>query len=627
MKADLNAAQRTIYTFEGFRLDARKRLLFGPEGDQIPLVPKAFDILLYLVTNADRLTEKDELMNAIWPETAVEENNLTQNVSAIRKALGEQHKENRFIATVPGHGYRFVAEVYSEPDHHVTSSAPPATAGEIRPKVRNAWILKFVAVAVVVFAAGIGITFFLRSTLRKAAAEPIRSIAVLPFKPIAANIRNESLEMGMADTLIHRLSGVENLKIRPLTAVRRFADPDQDAVAAGRELGVDAVLDGRLQIENERIRATVQFVSVTTGEPIWSGQFDEKLTDIFSLQDSIAQRVATQLRISLGEKSSKRYTESVEAYQAYMLGNLHTRRLIKAEVEKGLAYYEKAIGADPQFALAYVEIANANRALVLTSDAPPAQLMPKARDAALKAVQLDPELSEAWSSLAISNFWYEWDWRAAEENHKKALDLNADSAPSRALYAHFLSNMGRHSEAVHEIRRARETDPANLLTNALEGQILFFAGDNAAAEQILKRTADLDLNFWLAHLFLTRVYLQDGRFDDAVATARRAAELSGGNAEATATTAYALALAGRSDEARVILDELLERSRQRYVPRYAIAQVYVALGEGDKALEELSAAFQSREPLMTFLKVERKWDPIRNDPRFQTLLSRIKLNS
>lgn len=621
---EVSEANKATYTFDGFRLDAGKRLLFGPEGTQIPLMPKAFEILQHLVSNSSRIVEKDELMDKIWPDTAVEENNLTQNISAIRKALGERHKENRFIATIPGRGYKFVAEVEvadsvdATPENDAERSLPDMATVRMN-RTRTALGVLLVAAVVVVSA------FLLWPSPRPAI--PINSIAVLPFKPISLDRRDESVEMGMADTLILKLSGVDNLKVQPLTAVRRFAAPDQDAVAAGRELGVDAVLDGRLQTSGDRIRANIQLIRVGDGETIWSGQFDEKLTDIFTLQDSIAQRVAAQLRISLGRKGTKRYTESVVAYQMYMLGNLHTRRLIKAEVEKGLEHYQKAIEADPQFALAYVEIANANRALVLTSDDPPKDRMPTAMAAAVKAVELDTELAEAWTALAISDFWYEWNWKTAEERHLHGIDLDPNNSQSRTFYAHLLSNIGRHNEAVREISRAREIDPASLLTNTIEGQVLFFAGETGAAEETLKRTIELDQRFWLAHLFLTRVYIVDGRWEDAISAGRKAAELSGGNAEALATIAYSLAMSGKRVEAEQILAELTHRSKVRFVPRYAMAQIHLALGDRDAAIANLQVAFEGRESLMTFLKVEPKWDPLREDPRFQEILSRMNLNS
>jgi len=616
------SAKSDIYEFEGFSIDSSKRLVYDSEGVALSLMPKAFDLLLYLVTHPKRLIEKDELMTAVWPDTIVEENNLTQNISALRKVLGERHKENRFIATIPGRGYKFVAEVRTtglnaEPSIEEGPSMAPS-------QPTGAPMFLMVGAALLILAAG-SIAALLLWPKAKTSPAGISSIAVLPFKPIALEKRDESLEMGMADALILKLSDVETLKVRPFTAVRRFGAPDQDALVAGRELGADAVLDGRLQSVDDRIRVTVQLLRVHDGQQLWSGQFDERLTDIFALQDSIARKIASQLSITLGRRGTKKYTSSVDAYQLYMRGTLHSRRLIKPEVEKAIDYFNQAVEADPSFALAYVELANAHRALVLTGDESPLEEMPKAKAAAIKAVELDPEIAEAWGSLAGSDFWYDWDWPAAEAHHRKAIELEPGNASARLFYAHLLSNIGRHDEAISEVRRAREIEPASLIANAVEGQILFFAGQQSESEKVLKRTIDLDPNFWLPHLFLVRVYLADGRFDDAIAAAQRAAELSGGNAEAKASTAFSMARAGRKEEAAKILEELQERSKSRYVPRYAFAQIHLALGDKDAAVAALEKAYEGRESLMVFLRVEPKWDELRNDPRFGGLLQRMRL--
>ena len=637
MSTPLTSDNSVSYRFEGYKLNASKRLLLDPEGVALPLMPKALDILLYLVANSRRVIGKDEIMDAVWPDTSVEENNLTQNISSIRKALGERHGQNKFIATIPGKGYKFVADVEIASNEakrlnaDYTNEAVPDKSRPVRRtggesailKKRKVFIILLASIAVLLT---IAVALSWRSNDKTQRVADERSIAVLPFKPLTLDRRDESLEMGMADTLILKLSGVEKVRVRPLTAVRRYSSVEQDALTAGRELGVDTVLDGRLQIADDRLRASVELINVADGRQLWAGQFDEHLTDIFAIQDSIAQKVADQLKFQLGERGRKSYTESVEAYQFYMRGNLHTRRLIRPEVEKGLDYYKRAIDADPGFALAYVEIANARRALVLTSDAPALEMMPEAKTAALKAVELDPELPDAWTALATSDFWFDWDWAAAEQNYKRAIDLDSSSGLTHLFYAHMLSNLGRHDEAITEIRRARQIEPASLITNAVEGQILFFAGDMAGSEEALRRAIDLDGDFWLSHLFMTRLYLKRGQFAEAANAARRATVLSGGSSEAIATAAYALAEDGRTAEAQKILDELNERARHRYVPSYAVAQVYLALGDREKAIELLEKALSDRESLMVFLKVEPKWDAVRSDPRFISLLERMRFN-
>lgn len=621
-----------IYAFENFRLDGAKRLLFDLEGRNVPLMPKAFDILIYLVSHNARVIGKDELMSAVWPDTVVEENNLTQNISAIRRILGEKHGENRFIATVPGRGYEFVAEVERLTNRPVESVKSKIENGRqpnkalvpalqlLRHKANRLWLLLF---AIVIMVGLVSMSFLLWSRTSSKPEGRVKSLAVLPFKPITPESRDEALEIGMADTLIFKLSGGEELRVRPLAAVRRFGSLEQDPVEAGRQLGVEAVLDGGVQIAGGRVRVSTRLVRVGDGRQIWAGQFDEQLGDIFSVQDSISERVAAALRASLGSRSRKSYTDSVEAYQLYMRGNYHARRLTLPEVQKGISYYEQAIAVDPSYAIAYVELSNAYRSMVLTNDAPPSEMMPKARAAAIKAIELDDTLAEAWTALAFCEFWYDWDWAAAETHFRRALELDPKSAPTRAFYAHMLSNTGRHDEAIAEIRRARELDPVNLLINAIEGQVLFFAGREDESTKVLRATIDMEPNFWLSHLFISRNYLGKQAWAEAAGAASRAIETTGGNAEATATLAYALARSGRRMDAKRILIELERRANTGYVPAYALSQAHLALGDRKTALDLLERSFKQREPLMVFLKVEPKWYELRSDPRFIDLMKRM----
>ena len=617
--------EKAVYEFEGFRLDASKRLLFN--GDEpVALMPKALDILLYLVERAGSVADKDEIMAAIWPDTIVEENNLTQNISALRRALGEKHRENRFIATVPGRGYKFVAEVRPNGVPEASPEEQPET--ELRPQqVKDThprrWFLPILVV--LVLAAVAAPILILRNNRKAVADEKIRSLAVLPFRPLVAESRDESLELGMTDTMIGKLGGGE-IQIRPLSAVRRFNSLEQDPLAAGRELGVDAVLDGSIQIAGGRVRVLAKLARVNDGKQIWAGQFNEAASDIFALQDSISERVAGALQIALGERSRKNYTASVEAYQLFAKGKFHSSRLILPEVQKGISYFEQAIAADPNYAMAYVELSNAYRAMVLTNDVSPADAMPKARDYALRAAELDPTLSEAQTVLAFIAFWYEFDPAKAEPIHRRAIELDPSSPQSHFGYAHFLSNTGRHDEALAEIKRALELDPVSLVTNALYGQVLFFAGQEDEALRVLQATSDLDQNFWLPHLFISRIYAKKGMWDESIAAASRARDLSNGNAEAIANIGYAQAKAARTAEAQNLLVELKKRSETRYVPHYALAALYNGLGDREKALDSLEKAFTDRDSLMVFLKVEPKWDNLRSDPRFIELMKRMNFD-
>ena len=307
-----------------------------------------------------------------------------------------------------------------------------------------------------------------------------------------------------------------------------------------------------------------------------------------------------------------------------MKGRYHTLKLTRAETDKAINYFQQAIEIDPNYALAYTGVARAYLPMALTSGVPSWEAMPKAKAAALRAIEIDETLAEGHITLGLVMFWYDWDWQASEKQYLRALELDANSAEGRFSYAHLLSNSGRHEQALAEIKRSRELDPLSLVTNALEGQILFFAGRYDEALDRLRKTIDLDPNFWLSHLFISRVYSDKGMHAEAIAAAKKAGELSG-NSQSNAYRAYSLAKAGKTTEARAVLDELLKLSAERYVPPYNFAIVHNALGESHKALDWLEKGYEQKDVRMVFLTVEPKWNNLRSEPRFLNLIKRMKL--
>jgi DNA-binding winged helix-turn-helix (wHTH) protein/TolB-like protein/Flp pilus assembly protein TadD len=615
------SSEKKILEFDGYRLDVPKRILLDPAGEAVKLMPKAFDILAFLAQNSDRVVSKDELLAAMWPDTIVEENNLTQNISALRRAFSEKPQENRFIATIPGRGYRFVAEVrvFEPQESAIRQESDLKNTPTIDQKRGTSSFRKWWPVL-----AGIPLLALLAYFIfwPAQAGDKVRSLAVLPFKPISAENRDEALELGMADSLITKLAAGSDLRVLPLGAVRGLASQEVDPQAAGRRMGVDAVLDGVMQIAGDRLRVSAKLIRVADGRQLWAGQFEEASRDIFTVQDSISQRVSNALAVPLSAKNKSPNTTNPEAYELFMRGKYHAYKLVRNEVQKGIAYYEQAISIDPNYALAYVELSNAYRAMVLTNDASPNEMMPRAKAAASKAVELDGNLAEGWTSLAFSSFWFDWDWQAAETNFKRALELDPGSAQAHAFYGHLLSNIGRHPEAASEIRRAREIDPMNPLYSSVEGQILFFAGRESDSSVVLQSIIDLDPNFWLAHLFFCRNYISKGMLEPALASANKAKEIARGNAEATGTAGYILAKMGRTQEARQLLAELEARKDKPFLA-YSTAQIHLALGDKEKALDLLEQAYRQREPLMVFLKVEPKWNELHSESRFIDLMNKM----
>ncbi|MBA4123811.1 MAG: winged helix-turn-helix domain-containing protein [Acidobacteria bacterium] len=640
----MNEPQIQIYEFGKFRLDATKRLLLRDNGESVPLTPKVFDTLLYLVQNAGKIIEKDELMREIWTDTVVEENNLSQNISILRRVLGEKRGEHRFIATIPGQGFKFVASVEvssskfqvpslveSEIEHLKLQNEPENNnkpeSRNLKPETNQNRSQKIFAFAALVLLIAVGAAVYFWQAQTKSVSSPIKTVAVLPFKPLVAVNRDEALEIGMADTLISQLGNNREIIVRPLSSVRKFGNLEQDANSAGRELGVDAILDGSIQRWGDKIRVNIRLVKVFDGTLLWTGTFDEKFTDIFVVQDVISNRVAAALALRLGgdEKMrlTKRYTENVEAYQLYLRGRFHIFKLTPPEMNKGISYFQQAIAIDPNYALAYAGIADAYRSLALGGEMLPTEFLPKSKAAAQKAIEIDETLSEAHTALGMTIFWYDWDWNEAENQFRRALELNPNSAEAHLFYAHLLSNTGRHAEALFEIKLARELDPLFPFANALEGLFLIHAGQTDEALARVQKTVELEPNFWMPYLFASWAYIEKEMYAEAINEARRARKLSPVQTTAISFDGYALAKSGKRDEARVVLNELLKLSTGRFVSPSHIALVYNGLGEQDETFAWLERGFQQRDPKMTFLKVDPKWNNLRSEPRFIDLMRRM----
>lgn len=627
-----------IYEFDEFRVDVSERSLTKGDGEQVPLTPKVFDTLLYLVRHGGKVIGKDELMREIWTDSIVEENNLNQNISILRRAFGEKPGEQRFIVTIAGHGYRFVPKVrpimdlrfgiapnaankreeVSENESEKRESAIQNPSSKIQ---NRKWVYALVVLGVIAF--GVAGSYLWPGN-GKSDEAPVKTVAVLPFKPLVPENRNEALEFGMADSLISKLSGGEEIIVRPLSSIRRYNSLEQNSLLAGRELGVESVLDGTIQTWGDRIRISAKLLRTSDGKQLWAGQFDEKFTDIFAVQDSISEKVAASLKIRLGGKHKKQSTENVEAYQLYMKGRYHIARGTPLDLRTSILYFQQAIDIDPGYALAYTGLSKAYGMLAIGGLMPAAEAVPKAKAAGQKAIEIDDTLSEAHDSVCMAIFWHDWDWDAAEKECLKSLAINPNNGDSHGYYAIVLSNTGRHAEALAEAKRARQLNPLDLSINALEGQYLLHAGHVDEALNQLRKTSELEPNFPMAHLFAASVYIEKGMFVEAIAESRKEYELSGKNNIPFGT--YALAKSGKRDEARAALNELIRLSAIEYVSPYSLALIYNALDERDNALGWLEKGYEQRDPKMTFLKVEPKWNNLRNEPRFVDLMKRMQLN-
>jgi len=611
----VSAGSAGICQFHGYRLDVVRRQLLDPGGVPVPLMPKAIETLVYLVERAGQTVTKEELLQAVWPNVVVEENNLTQNISALRRAFGETLSERKFIVTIPGQGYRFVAPVGP------VSSAAAEPVPEPAPKRRFLLIGAAALVAVLVVGA---IAWRLPSIRSPAVPPQPQTIAILPFAPVVASERNEALELGMADSLIMELSRSPSLIVRPLSATRRFVALDQDPVDAGRQLAVEAVVDGTLQIGDGRLRASARLLRVADGRQLWAEKFEEQFSNIFQVQDAIVQRVAGALKIQLIPES-QRQTENVQAYELYMRGRLHQLRLVMPEVRRGIEYFEQAIAADPSYALAYAGIADAMRSLVLSNDVPPAEVAMRAEEAAARAIELAPDLPEANYARGLVALWFDWDWPAAENYLARAVMLAPNNAEAHTFLAHLYSNLGRKQEALTHARRAGELNPISPLIGALEGMYLAHQREYPVAVSRAREAITLDPNFWLAHHLLANALIDAGQYEAALLESAEAKRLSPLQTLSDTFSAIALARLGRTQEARAILQSLAATARQTYVPPSHFAMIETALGNRDKAFAYLDTALAGRDARLALLKIDPLWDDLRSDPRFQAALRRMNL--
>jgi len=612
-----------VLAFDGFRLDAGQRLL-SRDGRDIPLSPKAVEILLVLVAHRGRIVSKNELLDAVWKHVVVEESNLYGYLHILRSTLGNAPDGKPYVETLRRRGYRFNGDVHPAtppaiPDPNAVVQDPsPTPARRLRriPFAIAGLVLASIALAVVLLPGN-------KAGSHPEVAAPIRALAVLPFKPVAEAAHNEAFELGMTDSLIGLL-GNSNLIVRPVGTVRRFGALDQDPIAAGRELGVDAVLDGTIDAEGGRVRVTASLWRVADGRQLWNGKFDENFAGIFDIQDSISLRVANAVNARLS--TVRRYTQNTEAYRLYLLGNHHAQRLTPRDYGIAIQYFRQAIALDPNYPWPYIGIATANRVTVLSTDAPPAQLMAEGRAAAEKAVALAPELAEAHVALGMIEFFNDWDWNRSIAQLEQAYDLAPNLEDTNIELAQAYSNLGRGEDALRLSTRAGVIDPLSPRRWALHGQFLFYAGRNEESIQHLRQAIETLPDFWLPHLFIQRPYLKAGRYGDVIAETDRATQLGSHSLENTVNKACAYAGLGNTAQARRLLAELEKAKATRYVGPYLLAIVHNALGETGPALTLLEEAYDTRDWRMTFLKVDPRWNNLRAEPRFAELMRKMKFD-
>jgi TolB-like protein/Tfp pilus assembly protein PilF len=479
-----------------------------------------------------------------------------------------------------------------------------------------------IAIAVLVVLAATLIYFFYVARPSK----PIDSIAILPLTNTANDPNTEYLSDGITESIISNLSRLPQLKVMARSTVFHFKGKEIDPRDVGRQLGVSAVMSGRLLQQGDHLIVRAELVNVADGAQLWGAEYDRKLSDVLALQQEISREISENLRLKLTGEEKKRLagrdTNNAEAYQLYLLGRFHWSKFTKEGVRKSIDYFNQALAKDPNYALAYHGLSDAYQVMGQIGFRPN-EVLPKALVYADKALAADPTLSEAHLSRGACELWYGWNWTMAEQELKRAMELNTNLADPRDLYAQFLSGMGRFDEAIAESKRALELDPLSPLRNSNLVGVYYWARQYDLAIVLGRKAMELDTNFFEGPFLIGQAYGQQGKYPEAIVELIKTRDLPGGFAPATSELGYIYAVSGQRTKAQEFLRELQERAKQEFIDPYYVAMIYLGLGEQDEAFAWLNKAYEERSYWLLWLRVEPKFDHLRSDSRYQDLVHRM----
>jgi TolB-like protein/Tfp pilus assembly protein PilF len=586
------------YKFGPFHLDVGERLLLR-QGKVVPLTQKAFETLLALVRQSGHLLEKDELMKTVWADTFVEESNLSQTIFLLRKALGQNGGNQKYIETVPRRGYRFVAAV-------TESHAPRAERADKKPARKSRPSKKTVA---------------------RVRDKVVNSLAVLPLVNESSDENAEYLSDGITESIINSLSQLPQLHVMAHSTVLRYKGREVDPQEVGRELSVRAVLTGRVIQLGGRLIIRTELVDVANGWQLWGAQYDRPPSDILEVQEEIAQNISDKLKLKLTRDEKKRlarrYTENTEAYHLYLRGRYFLNKYYEESVLKGIECFNAAIAVDEDYALAYAGLSDSYYRLGNMS-LPPREAMPKAKVAALKAIELDDNLAEAHSSLGLVKVYYDYDLAGAEREYKRALELNPFFSLTHLRYGSLLMYANKHfDKAMAELKLALELDPLSLRIIVTIGTCLFLMGRNEEALAQYQKALDLEQTHYPADFCMGVVYARLGRYEEALAKFSKVRHMVKEAYLPLAFEGYVFAVSGRRREAIKIVKQLEEVAKHAYVTSYGIAIIYAGLGEKELALEWLEKTYEEHGDWMIWLNVAPEFDDLRTEPGFIDLIKRI----
>jgi len=664
----MTSLANNLYRFGEFSLDPQGRALTRGE-EAVPLTPKAFDVLLLLIQNAGRTVTKDELLKSAWPDSFVEESNLTQTIFMVRKALDEA-PDRRYIVTVQGQGYRFVVPVTE-----AAIARPGLESPVVGPKMKNpavtdlaitdlaisdlavtdlavkdgreillpahprsfrSWRSAFIALAAIAFVLIVGLILWPGLWPGRLANGPVQQsgrimLAVLPFQNLTGDAAQEYVSDGLTEEMLTQLGNLnpQRLGVIARTSVMHYKDSHTPLDQIGRELNVQYVLEGSVRRESERVRITAQLIQVKDQTHVWARQYDRELKDLLPLEAEVAQEIAQEIQLTFdGRKEAGNQSlapsQSSEGHDLYLKGLYFFNKRTPAGLQQAIEYFQQATAKDPAYAPAYAGLAKAYAIRSAYSGEPDSEFIPKARAAAAKALEIDPNSSEAHTALALIIQNHDWDWQTSEKEFRRAIELNPNDATAHHWYAEHLTWLGRFNEALEESERAHQLDPLSLIITADNGAILYFSRNYDAAIEKWRSVQDMDPVFMRAHL-IEGAYVEKGMFAEALADNEKVRPTIS-DAAYWAWRAYILGRSGQTTEAHAAIHKLLETGKSSPVDPLAFAQAFAGMGDKDQALSWLEKAYAQHSNGLTSLKVEPAFDPLRADRRFGDLLRRVGLS-
>ncbi|MGC1648258.1 MAG: winged helix-turn-helix domain-containing protein [Candidatus Sulfotelmatobacter sp.] len=649
--------QHSIRFGEDFELDLRpRRLRRGSHVLKLERIP--LEILILLLEHRGEIVNRDEIVARVWGNDVFldTDNSIRGAIRKVRRALKDDSETPRFIQTVTGRGYRFIAPIISPEEEHATEppkpeaavvstvtqsfvSEPERTAEQVPgtetargqvPRRARTWLFVGLASLAVVSILSLLAFWGWRGSRVPTVFQRKIVLAVLPFDNLSRDPGQEFFSEGLTEEMIAQVGKLnrDRLKVVARSSVAKYKGSTLTASEIGKELNADYLVQGRVRLLPDRVRITVELIQARDQTDVWTESYDRELKDVLAVQDSVVRSIASEIHIALTEEQEKRLAAprqiSPEAYEAYLKGRYYWNKRTGESMLKAEQYFEQAIDNDPSYAAAYSGLADCNSGLTWHGFKSPAEALPKAYAAARKALEINPESAEAHASLGLA-MTHRWDWTGAEAEFRRALQLDPQYANAHHWYGDYLSIRSRHAEAVVEAKQALELDPLNLMISTWVGLRYYLARDYSRAIDQNRSSVELDPNFAAAHLLLGEDYRGAGLHSEAVNELKKAANLSGNSPLYTAQVAVALAVEGRSGDAFRIAHDLEAISRKRYVSPYGLAQIYAALNKKEDTFKWLQAAYDDHAAWLGYLAVDPIFEQYRSDERFKDLLRRVGL--